>query len=60
MHIFHEDGGDSEGGGGGLHIVSREKSKLSQRLLVAWTNILLVYLHNLVESMSNRMKQSKM
>ena len=42
-------------------ILSREKSKLSLRLLVlVWTNIVLDYVQNLVESMTNRMKQSKM
>ena len=46
--------------GGGLHILVRENLKFSQRLLVAWTNILLDCLQNLVESMYNRMKQSKM
>ena len=42
------------GGEGGLHILSREKSKLSQRLLVVWTKILLDYLQNLVELMSSQ------
>ena len=54
--FFHENGSNCEGGGGGLHILSREKSKLSQ----VWTNIHLDYLQNLLEPMSNRMKQSKM
>ena len=46
--------------GVGLHILSLKKSELSQCLHVVWTNILLDYLQNLVESMSDRMKQSKM
>ena len=58
--MLHENGNNSEGGREDLHILTRKKSKLSQRLLVVWTNILLDYLQNLVESMSTRMKQSKM
>ena len=55
MRIFHGNGSNSEWEGG-LHNLCREKSNLSQRLFVAWTNILLDYFQNLVESMPDRMK----